>query len=120
MARPLAEQALIDAREWTPSRAAKAREGEPAYPGAPVLLTSMRRGEEYGDVRVQDFGETVTGGRYKVCQFLPGVVECSPGDTPKVWPEIHQIVTTLDEAGDVFARYVEQAHAAGWSDTDAE
>lgn len=95
-------------------------EPAPSYPGAPVLLTDMRRGSELGDIRVQDFGETVTGGRYKVCQFLPGIVECSPGDTPKVWPEIHQIVTTLDEAGEVFARYVEQAHAAGWSDTDAD
>lgn len=87
---------------------------EPLYPGAPVLLTRFQRGKELGDVRVQDFGETNVGAAYKVCQFIPGIVECSPGDTPKVWPEVHQYCATWDDASDVFARYCEQVRAAGW------
>lgn len=88
---------------------------EALYPGAPVLLTRFVRGEEIGDVRVQDYGElNKVGSQYKVGQFLPGIVECPPGDTPKVWPEVHQYCGTWDEASDVFVRYVEQAKAAGW------
>lgn len=100
---------------------------EPLYPGAPILLTRFRRTvrllgidvEEVGDVRVQDYGATnVAGHQFKVGQFLPGIVECPPGDTPKVWPEVHQYAGTFDEASDVFARYVEQAKQAGWREID--
>lgn len=88
---------------------------EALYPGAPVLLTRFARGQETGDVRVQDYGDlNRSGSRYRIGQFLPGVVECSPGDTPKVWPEVHQHVGTWDEAFDVFTRYVEEAKASGW------
>lgn len=88
---------------------------EAPYPGAPVLLLNFARGGERGDVRVQDFGElNKAGHRFKVCQFVPGIVECPPGDTPKVWPEVHQYAGTLDDAAKIFDRYVEAVKRAGW------
>lgn len=88
---------------------------EAPYPGAPVLLTSFARCGEYGDVRVQDFGKAnKAGSEFKVCSFLPGIVEETPGDTPKVWPEIHQYTGDFNEATAIFLRYCEQARAAGW------
>lgn len=90
---------------------------EAPYPGAPVLLTNLARREEVGDVRVQDFGKSNKAGyQFKVCSFLPGVVEESPGDTPKVWPEVHQYTGDFNEATAIFLRYVEQARAAGWKE----
>lgn len=92
---------------------------EPLYPGAAVLLTRFVRGDEVGDVRVQDYGSSNVGDHnYRIGTFLPGVVEESPGDTPKVWPEVHQWVGTWDAASDVFVRYVEAAKAAGWLEVE--
>lgn len=88
---------------------------EALYPGAPVLLTRFVRAGELGDVRVQDYSEmNVTKSAFRVGQFLPGIVEAPPGDTPKIWPEVHQYVATFEQALDVFGRYVEAAKAAGW------
>lgn len=88
---------------------------EPLYPGAPVLLRRFERSGEFGDVRVQDYGElNKVGSRFRVGQFVPGVVECSPGDTPKIWPEVHRHCGTWEEACEVFDRYCDQVRAAGW------
>lgn len=92
---------------------------EALYPGAAVLLTRFSRGDELGDVRVQDYSEmNVTKSAFRVGQFLPGIVEESPGDTAKVWPEVHQYVATFEQALDVFGRYVEAAKAAGWTEIE--
>jgi len=94
---------------------ARIEQPEPLYPGAPVLLRRFKRADEPGDVRVQDHvSVNVEGHRFKVCQFVPGVVECSPGDTPKVWPEVHQYVATWEEACEVFDRYCAAVRSAGW------
>lgn len=92
---------------------------EAPYPGAPILLMRFRRGEEAGDVRVQDYGAAnKVGSRFKVGQFVPGIVECSPGDTPKIWPEVHQYVATFEESVAVFNRYTAAVLAAGWEVDD--
>lgn len=85
-----------------------------SYPGAPVLLVAMTRGEQEGDVRVQQYDDT----RLRVASFLPGIVVELPGDTAKVEPEISQWVNSYEEAETVFLRYCEQARSAGWSDCD--
>lgn len=73
---------------------------EPPYPGAPALLTVLERDGERGDVRVQDYsGSNLPGFEFKVASFLPGTVEESPGDTLKVWPEIHQHTGPHGRAG---------------------
>ena len=61
-------------------------ETEAKYPGDSILTLRLRRGNELGSVRVQDYGQ-VTSERYEVGGFLPGEADCMPGDTPKVWPE---------------------------------
>jgi hypothetical protein len=86
------------------------------YPGAPVLLICFARGEETGQIKVQDYGEAELS-RYRVGQFLPGLIEESPGDAPKIWPEVHQWTATIEEATAIFERYVETAHAAGWRES---
>ena len=98
------------------TRPALIEKPEPLYPGAAILLTRFSREDEFGDVRVQDYSEmNKTASAFRVGQFLPGIVECPPGDTPKVWPEVHQYVATFDEAYEVFVRYVEAAKSAGWN-----
>ena len=89
-----------------------------AYPGAAILMTNFRRGDEHGDVRVQDFEDNIPSARFKVCQFIPGTVQDLPGDTPKVWPEVYRYVETYEQALDVFGQYVEAVKAAGWQEVD--
>ncbi len=92
---------------------------EPPYPGAPALLTALERDGERGDVRVQDYsGSNRRGFEFKVASFLPGIVEESPGDTPKVWPEIHQHTGDFNEATAIFLRYVEAAKRVGWKEVE--
>jgi hypothetical protein len=86
---------------------------EPKYPGEPCELRLLIKDDEIGDVRVQDYGSACKQ-RYKVGTFLPGISECSPGDTPKTWPEKSVWTDDRDEAMSVFARYVEEAREDGW------
>lgn len=80
------------------------------YPGDAALIVLLTNGEDIGDVRVQEYGTD----SFKVGSFLPGVVECSPGDTPKVWPERSEWVTDRPAAAKVLGRYLIEAFRAGW------
>lgn len=89
---------------------------EAKYPGDAVRILMLKRGHgremELGDIRIQDYGDFV-----KVGTFLPGETECSPGDTPKTWPEKHEIFrgdNQTDLADAEFDKYVQEAYAAGW------
>jgi hypothetical protein len=86
---------------------------EAPYPGAPVLLICFARGEQTGQVKVQEYDAA----QFRVGQFLPGVFEDLPGDSPKVQPEVHQWTSTIEEATTVFERYLESARAAGWEES---
>lgn len=92
---------------------------EPKYPGDDVRIALLIRGAEIGDVRIQDYGEGINN-RYRVGQFLPGVEECSPGDTPKVWPERGAYCATPGEANSTFLEYVRLAREDGWQDYNRE
>ena len=89
---------------------------EPKYPGDAVRILMLKRGHgvnmQLGDIRIQHYGLTVTVGT-----FLPGQYECSPGDTPKVWPESSVTLRAdnqADAADEVFDDYVGKAYADGW------
>lgn len=84
---------------------------KPEYPGAPVRILNLKRGDELGDIRIQG---GITDRTVKVCSFLPGVEECSPGDTPKVWPEKSEYVTNNFAADQLFDQYVGEAYEEGW------
>lgn len=84
---------------------------EPKYPGDSMLRVDLVRGDELGDVRVQWYDDTTL----KVGAFLPGVTECSPGDTPKTWPEKFSWVTTKDEASKQVVQFLIAAYRDGWS-----
>lgn len=84
---------------------------KPQYPGDAVRILPLQRGDELGDIRIQWQSEGVV----KVCAFLPGVEESSPGDTPKVWPEKSSLITSSSFAADeLFDTYVSEAYEAGW------
>lgn len=87
---------------------------EPLYPGAPIMLTRFIRAGIYGDVRVQEYHSA----SFLVGQYIPGRVDCSPGDTPKISPEVHQWTKTFDEACEVFDRYLDEVRAAGWTEVE--
>src|ERR1700757_4477322 len=100
------------------SDAASGREGlwtKPKYPGDAVRILRVKRGAETGDIRIQDYENFV-----KVGSFLPGRTECSPGDTPKVWPEKWETFTSSPAADDQFDRYVQEAYADGWQNFHPE
>ena len=90
---------------------------EPKYPGDAVRMLMLYRGGhgrpvELGDIRIQHYGTTL-----KVGSFLPGETECSPGDTPKTWPEKHETFRAdnqSDFADGAFDGYVQEAYADGW------
>lgn len=84
---------------------------EPKHPGSTILRLDLRRGEEVGDVRVQWYGDD----KLKVGSFTPGVVESSPGDTPKVWPESSVWVGDADEASKMFVELAQAAMRDGWT-----
>jgi hypothetical protein len=110
--------ALTAARDKAASHRSKHAFTEPKYPGDTVRIVRFVRhgGHEFGDVRVQDYmGAMKPGvGRYKVGTFLPGVTEWSQGDTPKIWPEKHIYVGTVEEADAVLAQYTLLALAESW------
>lgn len=85
------------------------------YPGDTVRILALKRGDEFGSIRIQHMGEFV-----RVGSFLPGVIEEPPGDSPKVWPEKS---TTCDNnflADNQFDEYVQEAYAALWQRTYSE
>jgi hypothetical protein len=93
---------------------------EPRYPGDAVRILRLyrirRRVKELGDVK--EFGDIriqwIRKDLVKVCMFLPGEVECSPGDTPKTWPEKSEYCTSSQKADEVFDKYVQEAYADFW------
>ncbi len=99
--------------EWRP-----ADWTEPKYPGDSIMIARLVKGDEFGDVRVQWYGNGLKpkdDDTLKVGTFLPGVVECPPGDTPKCWPEKSEYVYSKDEASRIFVQYVIEAFRDGWS-----
>lgn len=98
---------------------------EPRHPGDHILSQYLKRGEgitaEVGCVTIQDYCDTMVDGKnLRVGTFLPGVVECSPGDTPKVWPEKKEYVADKAAAVVIFERYVRAAVQDGWVMTGDE
>lgn len=88
---------------------------EPRYPGDPVRILELYRGDFLGDIRIQHFGESV-----RVASFLPGVVVVSPGDTPKVEPEKAEWCTSSYRADEVFDKYVQEAYEDHWQNYHRE
>lgn len=94
------------------SDAASGRPGlwmKPRHPGDAVRILMLYRGDEIGDIRIQDYGEFV-----KVATFLPGRTTCSPGDTPKTAPEKSETFTNSYAADNLFDNYVQEAYADLW------
>lgn len=91
---------------------------DPQYPGDTIMIVRLTKGDEIGDVRVQWYGNGVEAkddDRLKVGSFLPGVIECSPGDTPKCWPERWEWVTDKAAASRLLVQYLIVAFRMGWS-----
>lgn len=86
---------------------------EAKYPGDAVRIELLRRGDEIGDIRIQDYNERLTQA-YRVAAFLPGVDVCLPGDTPKTEPDKHQWDLSKREADAHFDRFLAEAHRDGW------
>lgn len=85
---------------------------KPQYPGDAVRMRLFVRGDEIGDVRIQDYGQD----RYRVGTFLPGMPVFLPGDTPKVEPELSRWVYSKADADAVFDTYAAKAVLCdGWS-----
>lgn len=93
---------------------------KPDYPGDAVRIALLIRGRELGDVRIQDYGSSVKTNRYNIGMFLPGVVECSPGDTPKIWPDHNARCNEPATANSAFEQFLQAAYAEGWKDYDRE
>jgi hypothetical protein len=93
---------------------------EPRYPGDTVRTLMLYRGRgramELGDIRIQHIRKDLV----KVCSFLPGETECSPGDTPKTCPEKHEHCISSFKADEVFDKYVQEAYADGWQNYHPE
>lgn len=85
---------------------------KPQYPGDAVLLQQLTRGEEIGDVRIQQYGQ-----KLRVGTFLPGVDVSNPGDSPKTEPERSVWRNTENAARRVFGIYCRGAERDGWSET---
>lgn len=90
----------------------------PKYPGDAVRRINLinAAGTELGSVEIRPFAPS----SIKVCCFIPGEVECSPGDTPKVWPERHRYCSDADSANRVFDAYFMQLLKEGWREYDRE
>jgi hypothetical protein len=84
---------------------------KPKYPGDAVRIVMLHRNGEIGDIRIQQYDNHVTVGT-----FLPGVIECSPGDTPKTRPEKSETCVNSFLADDIFDRYLAEAYEEFWQD----
>lgn len=90
---------------------------EPRYPGDSILRVDLVRGDEFGDVRVQWYGNGLTqkdGDKLKVGSFTPGYETSSPGDTPKWWPDRDEWVESKSAASKIFMQFVIAAIRQGW------
>ena len=83
---------------------------KPAYPGDAVRMQMLRRRDEIGDVRIQDYGDS----KLCVAAFLPGSPVQLPGDTPKTEPNWSRWRYTKDSADTSFDVYLAAARADGW------
>jgi len=90
-------------------------EAEPDYPGATIRQQLFIKLDEFGDVRIMDYGSG-SKTRYRVASFCPGYESSYPGDSPKMNPERDQWCHTLAEATDFFTIYVGSAKCIyGWA-----
>lgn len=90
---------------------------EPRYPGDTILIVHLVKGDELGDVRVQWYGNGLTAqpdDKLKVGSFTPGYDECSPGDTPKFWPDKSEWFNDRDAASRQLVQYLIAAFRDGW------
>lgn len=88
---------------------------KPKYPGDAVRILPLRRGDEFGDIRIQQYDQHV-----RVCAFLPGREVFLPGDTPKVEPERCMYYRFDNQADALFDNYVQDAYAEGWTNDYAK
>lgn len=89
---------------------------EAKYPGDAVRIRMLRRGDELGDVRIQQY--SVTPQSVRVAKFLPGNEVFLPGDTPKTEPEQDEWCSSSWRADEVFDRFVQDAYNDGWENFD--
>lgn len=82
---------------------------EAKYPGDAVRTLMLKRGDELGQVCIQQY-ETYL----KVGLFVPGIGE------KHVWPEKHRDVIVSDDADACFDNYVQEAYAMGWQNYEPE
>lgn len=82
---------------------------EPKYPGDTVRVQMLRRGDTYGEVCIQHYGEKV-----RVATFTPGNCICLPGDTPKMEPDASSWHVNNFTADAAFDEFIQAAYAAGW------
>jgi hypothetical protein len=87
----------------------------PQYPGDTVRILDVRKDAEVGSIRIQAYGNP-SNPTFKVGTFLPGEIECAPGDTPKVWPEEFEWTKSVEIADQIFDAYTEKAFADGWKE----
>lgn len=83
------------------------------YPGDSVLQQDFLKDNEFGDVRIMDYGEGMVT-RYRVAMFCPGSVVFLPGDTPKTEPEADIWSNDEQEAQSLFELFVDCAKEDGW------
>lgn len=88
--------------------------GRPAYPGAAIRQQRLTRGDEFGDVRIMDYG-TDSKERYRVAAFCPGYELGYIGDTPKMNPDFDHWCNSLDEANAMFDVYLDRERSYGWT-----
>lgn len=82
------------------------------YPGDTVKIQRFTKGEEIGDVRIQQYDS-----KYRAGCFLPGVIVDNPGDTTKVEPERNCWRNTEAGALRAFSIYLRMAKQQGWSES---
>jgi hypothetical protein len=85
----------------------------PKYPGDAVRITLLRRANDIGDVRIQDFrvAKIRDNSPFRVAAYLPGIISSSGAlsSTAHQW--------CVEEAADGwFDRFVKAAKAEGWTD----
>lgn len=88
---------------------------EARHSGDMIRVVDLIRGDEIGMIAIFDNLDCATpGNRYRVGSFLPGETQCSPGDTPKTWPEQHEMTDDKAKANRLFADYLTAANRDGW------
>jgi hypothetical protein len=110
--RAAAQQFVAESHDHKPSP----RWDEQKYPGSAVRQVLLIKDDVLGSVDIRPHAPS----SIKVCCFLPGIEECSPGDTPKTWPERHRWCSDKDTADRVFDAYLMQLMKEGWKEYDRE